>query len=48
MVEKLTRWLETPPSVPTHNPFTLEKMLSDIVLVYRKLTDADVGRGHAR
>jgi glycosyltransferase involved in cell wall biosynthesis len=40
VVEKLLRWLETPPVVPAHNPFTLEKMLSSTLDVYRELVYA--------
>jgi glycosyltransferase involved in cell wall biosynthesis len=38
--EKATRWLEQPPDVPTRNPFTLERMLSSTLGVYRELADS--------
>jgi glycosyltransferase involved in cell wall biosynthesis len=38
--EKAAVWLAQPPDVPTRNPFTLERMLSSTLDVYRELTDS--------
>jgi glycosyltransferase involved in cell wall biosynthesis len=42
VVEKLIDWLETPPCTPSHNPFTLKKMLSDTLRIYCELADGDI------
>jgi glycosyltransferase involved in cell wall biosynthesis len=36
---KAAAWLAQPPDVPTHNPFTLERMLSSTLQVYLELAD---------
>ncbi|OYY94459.1 MAG: glycosyl transferase [Hydrogenophilales bacterium 28-61-23] len=38
--EKAAAWLARPPEVPTHNPYTLERMLASTLDVYRELADA--------
>lgn len=37
---KTLRWLESPPVVPEHNPFTLQRMLTDTLDVYDELARA--------
>ena len=36
--EKTFNWLDSPPSVPDHNPFTLERMLAGTLAVYASLS----------
>lgn len=40
VAEKTLRWLDTPPHVPEHNPFTLQQMLTSTLDVYTELASA--------
>ncbi len=40
VADKLARWLEHPPELSADNPFTLERMLSATLDVYRELADS--------
>jgi glycosyltransferase involved in cell wall biosynthesis len=39
--EKLARWAMARPVVPTHQPFTLERMLGSTLAVYRELAEGE-------
>ncbi len=39
-IEKTLLWLDTPPCVPEHNPFTLDRMLASTLAVYTGLAGA--------
>lgn len=41
---KTLRWLDAPPPVPEHNPFTLERMLTATLEVYSELARAPRGK----
>jgi glycosyltransferase involved in cell wall biosynthesis len=46
VAEKTLRWLDSPPRVPDHNPFTLESMLAATLDVYTELAQAPRTRNH--